>query len=143
MNLLTNRIVGGWLVLEPWITPSLFYQFLGAYEKYGDEAPEHVAFDCYSFCKVLGKEEANKQLRRHWQTWLLEEHIAFIAETGVDTLRIPVGDWMFLPYEPYIGCYDGSLEELDRAISLAKKYNMNVMLDIHAMKGGQNAFDNR
>jgi hypothetical protein len=21
---------GGWLVLEPWITPSLFYQFLGA-----------------------------------------------------------------------------------------------------------------
>ena len=21
--------LGGWLVLEPWITPSLFYQFLG------------------------------------------------------------------------------------------------------------------
>lgn len=25
--------LGGWLVLEPWITPSLFYQFLGASEK--------------------------------------------------------------------------------------------------------------
>ena len=24
--------LGGWLVLEPWITPSLFYQFLGASE---------------------------------------------------------------------------------------------------------------
>ena len=21
--------LGGWMVLEPWITPSLFYQFLG------------------------------------------------------------------------------------------------------------------
>ena len=21
--------IGGWLVLEPWITPSLFYRFLG------------------------------------------------------------------------------------------------------------------
>ena len=29
--------LGGWLVLEPWITPSLFYQFLGASEKFGDD----------------------------------------------------------------------------------------------------------
>ena len=27
--------LGGWLVLEPWLTPSLFYQFLGADETYG------------------------------------------------------------------------------------------------------------
>jgi glucan 1,3-beta-glucosidase len=25
--------LGGWLVLEPWITPSMFYQFLGASER--------------------------------------------------------------------------------------------------------------
>jgi len=25
--------LGGWMVLEPWITPSLFYQFLGKDEK--------------------------------------------------------------------------------------------------------------
>lgn len=28
--------LGGWLVLEPWITPSLFYQFLGASKKWGN-----------------------------------------------------------------------------------------------------------
>jgi glucan 1,3-beta-glucosidase len=32
-NVLADAIVGvnlgGWMVLEPWITPSLFYQFLG------------------------------------------------------------------------------------------------------------------
>ena len=30
---LRGTALGGWLVLEPWITPSLFYQFLGASEK--------------------------------------------------------------------------------------------------------------
>ena len=42
--------LGGWMVLEPWITPSLFYQFLG-----GDET--NTAMDHYSFCEVLGPKE--------------------------------------------------------------------------------------
>lgn len=50
--------LGGWMVLEPWITPSLFYQFLGKGEN-------EIAIDTYTFCEVLGPEEANRQLRRH------------------------------------------------------------------------------
>jgi glucan 1,3-beta-glucosidase len=50
--------IGGWLVLEPWITPSLFYQFLGA------TTPESTAMDTWTFCTALGAEEGNKQLRR-------------------------------------------------------------------------------
>ena len=30
----SGTALGGFLVLEPWITPSLFYQFLGATSKY-------------------------------------------------------------------------------------------------------------
>jgi glucan 1,3-beta-glucosidase len=134
--------IGGWLVLEPWITPSLFYQFLGAYEKWGEDAPNRVAFDCYSFCTALGKEEANRQLRRHWEAWVREEDIKAIADTGADTIRVPVGDFMFVPYEPYIGCFDGAVEEFNRLLSYAAKYQLKVLIDIHAMKGGQNAFDN-
>lgn len=33
-----------------------------------------------------------------------------LAETGANTLRVPVGDWMFQPYEPFIGCWDGAVE---------------------------------
>ena len=36
--------LGGWLVLEPRITPSLFYRFLGNTREDG------VAFDSYTFC---------------------------------------------------------------------------------------------
>src|SRR3569623_1316706 len=39
--------LGGWMVLEPWISPSLFLQFLGKGEN-------ETAFDMYTFCLVLG-----------------------------------------------------------------------------------------
>lgn len=42
--------LGGWLVLEPWITPSLFMQFLG-----GDV--NTTAFDMYTFCEVKETDE--------------------------------------------------------------------------------------
>ena len=57
---------------EPWITPSLFYQFLG-----GNETT--TAMDHYSFCEVLGPEEGNRQLRRHWETWVTQDIIKQLA----------------------------------------------------------------
>ena len=82
--------LGGWLVLEPWITPSLFYQFLGANERYGDEAPSKVGMDSSSFCTALGDEEANKQLRRHWKTWyVVLEHTTFASLLRTYHYRIP------------------------------------------------------
>ena len=134
--------LGGWLVLEPWLTPSLFYQFLDASTKWGDDAPNHIGLDSYTFCTALGKEEANKQLRRHWQAWVKEEHIQYLAQNGVDTIRIPVGDWMYVPYEPYIGCMDGAMDELNRILQLCLKYDIKALIDVHAMKGSQNGLDN-
>lgn len=81
--------LGGWLVLEPWITPSLFYQFLGADVAWGIAAARHTAMDTYTFCKALGPKEANAQLRRHWKAWLREEDIASIAATGATHVRLP------------------------------------------------------
>ena len=33
-----------------------------------------------------------------------------MKEDGVETLRIPVADWMYMPYEPFIGCWDGGTQ---------------------------------
>lgn len=41
------------MVLEPWITPTLFYRFLGK------TVNEGVAMDSYTFCEVLGPEFGN------------------------------------------------------------------------------------
>ncbi|CAI5741003.1 unnamed protein product [Hyaloperonospora brassicae] len=134
--------LGGWLVLEPWITPTLFYQFLGTPERFGAQAPEKTAMDMYTFCTALGKEEANRQLRIHYDQWVTEKDIAALAEAGINSLRVPVGDWMFNPYEPFIDCTTGAVEALDRVADLALKYNMDILLDIHGLIGSQNGFDN-
>ena len=49
---------------------------------------------------------------------------------------------MYKPYEPFIGCWDGALEELDRVLLLCKKYGLNAILDIHTMRYSQNGMDN-
>ena len=129
--------LGGWMVLEPWITPSIFYQFLGT----GGE--NTTAFDMYTFCKVLGPTEGNKQLRRHWEKWVTEDIIQMMAASGaVNSLRLPVGDFQFVPYGPYPGCVDGGLDYVDRLLDWAYSNGLTVLLDVHTMKDSQNGFDN-
>ena len=128
--------LGGWMVLEPWITPSLFYQFLGK-----DETT--TGLDMHSFCEVLGPIEGNKQLQRHWKTWVTEEIIQKLAQSGaVNSLRLPVGDWMYKPYGPYIGCTDGALDHVDYVLDWAHENGLTILFDIHGVKGSQNGFDN-
>jgi len=129
--------LGGWMVLEPWITPSLFYQFLG-----GNET--QTAFDMYTFCDVLDPKEANKQLVRHWDTWVTEDIIKQLHQSAaVNSLRLPIGDFLFVPYGPYAnGCVDGALQRIDLLLDWAYSYGISVLLDIHTMKDSQNGFDN-
>ena len=41
-----------------------------------------------------------------------------LATMGINTVRLPVGDWMYKPYGPYIGCTEGSLEQVSLACFL-------------------------
>jgi glucan 1,3-beta-glucosidase len=134
--MLRGTNLGGQYVLEPWITPSMFMQFLG---KGRDDG---VGMDQFSFCESLGPEEGNAQLRRHWESWLTEDHIKQLAETGIDTVRIPVGDWQFLPYEPYVGCTDGANEHLLKVLDWCTQHQLSVLIDLHAVRNSQNGFDN-
>lgn len=128
--------LGGWMVLEPWITPSIFYQFLNG-------AEGTTAFDMYTFCKVLGPKEANRQLRRHWERWVTEDIIQKLADSGaVNALRLPVGDYQFVPYGPYKDCVEGGLEYIDQLLDWAHTYGLSVLIDVHTMKDSQNGFDN-
>lgn len=38
--------------------------------------------DSSSFCTALGPKEANKQLRRHWKTWVTEDIIRDLSSLG-------------------------------------------------------------
>jgi len=132
---ITGTNIGGWLVLEPWITPSLFYRFLG-------KTQNETGIDSYTFCESLGPVEGNKVMRNHWKHWYTEEHIANLSMRGVDMVRLPIGDWTLNQYGPYFGCMDGADEQIDWMLDMCAKYNITVLMDVHTAKGSQNGFDN-
>jgi glucan 1,3-beta-glucosidase len=83
-------------------------------------------------------------LRLHWDAWLTEDIVRQLKESGaVNSLRLPIGDFMYVPYGPYVGgCVEGSLERVDSLLDWAYENGLTVLLDIHTMKGSQNGFDN-
>jgi len=128
--------IGGWMVLEPWITPSLFYRFLD------QPGPEKVGMDQYTFCQALGPDEGNAVLREHWDKWITEDHFVQMAARDVEIVRLPLGDWTLKPYGPYVGCTEGAKDKITWLLDTAEKYNIKVLLDVHGVKGSQNGYDN-
>lgn len=138
---LTGTNIGGWLVLEPWITPSFFYRFLSKTGINADGKSE-VGMDCYTVCEVLGAVEGNAMMRAHWDSWLTEPYLKALAAREVEVIRVPIGDWTFEQYGPYVGCMDGAKEKLDWLMNTSYKYGLKVLLDVHAQVDSQNGFDN-
>ena len=127
--------IGGWLVLEPWITPSLFYRFL-------NKPHNQTALDSYTVCESLGPTAGNKLMRDHWNSWYTDDIIANLSTRGVNMVRLPIGDWTLNPYGPYVGCMDGAADMIDWMLDTCAKYNISVLMDVHTAKDSQNGFDN-
>lgn len=122
--------LGGWFILEPYITPSLF-------EAFGSDIP----VDEYHLTQTLGKSAAQTTMEQHWLTWYTEADFQAIAAAGLNTLRIPIGYWAFelLPDDPYV---QGQQKYLDQAIGWARNCSLMIWIDLHGAPGSQNGFDN-
>ncbi len=135
MTRLRGVNLGGWLLLEKWMAPSLFKGL--------------AATDETTWCAELGAAAAER-LRGHWQEFITREDFAWIAGRGLNAVRIPVGHWIFGPDYPYHRSYGadrhpyvtGGIDILDRALDWAEQCGLRVMIDLHAAPGCQNGFDN-
>lgn len=127
--------LGSWLLLEKWMVPSLFE---------GLQATDET-----SWCVELGG-RAEPMLKQHWNTFITSDDFAWLADIGINAVRIPVGHWIFGPDYPYHRAYgglthpfiEGGIDILDRAFDWAEEYGLFVVLDLHAAPGCQNGFDN-
>lgn len=127
--------LGGWLLLEKWMTPSLFEGLSAA-----DET---------TWCAELGP-DAPKRLRDHWERFITGADFEWLAGVGINAVRIPVGHWIFGPPYPYHPKYgdnphpfvQGGIDVLDRALEWAAESGLGVILDLHAAPGCQNGLDN-
>ena len=114
--------LGGWLVLEKWLTPSVF--------------KDSSARDEFSLSKELGA-QAPAHLRRHRDSFITEDDFRWIAEHGLNAVRLPIGYWIFGDEAPYVG----GIEYVDKAFDWAAKYKLGVLLDLHGAPGSQNGHD--
>ncbi|KFX88558.1 hypothetical protein O988_08975, partial [Pseudogymnoascus sp. VKM F-3808] len=119
--------LGGWLALEPFITPSLF--------------PDTSIVDEYSLCKKLGPKDAAKTLEKHYSTFITEDDFKAIAAAGLDHVRIPFSYWAVKTYagDPYVPGI--SWRYLLRGIEWARKHGLRVKLDLHGAPGSQNGWN--
>jgi len=124
--------IGGWLVLESWIVPSLFSSVGNGNIK-----------DEWTWGQYGGSVSL---LQKHWSTWFTETDAKALSAAGITHLRIPIGYWIVCTAaelkqnnEPYV---TGAWPWLVDGIALAKKYNMKVLIDLHGAPGSQNGFDN-
>ena len=112
--------LGGWLVIEKWMTPSLFA---------GTDAEDE-----YTFMHTLG---ADKKIEHHRQTFITEADFKWLAKHDINAIRIPVGYWLFTHQHPFTA----TLPYLDWAMKMAEKYQLQAIIDLHALPGSQNGFD--
>lgn len=109
--------LGGWLIVEKWMTPSLF--------RGTKSVDEHGLSST-----VAGREK----ILQHRRTFIQEEDFEWLAKHGVELVRIPFGYWLFADDSDYVG----GTEHLDWAMRMAEKYQLKILLDIHGLPGSQN-----
>lgn len=109
--------LGGWLLLERWMTPSLF------------EATNSK--DELTFMQTPG---ALEKVKTHRRTFITEEDWQWLATNGISFVRLPVGYWALQDDGPF----KNTQKELDWAFEMAEKYHVKILLDLHALKGSQN-----
>lgn len=112
--------LGGWLILEKWMTPSLFA---------GTDA-----VDEYTFMQTKG---AKTKIEQHRKTFITEADFKWLQQNGVEAVRIPVGYWLFEGDAPYTA----TVKHLDWAMKMANKYQLKVLIDLHGLQGSQNGKD--
>lgn len=145
--------IGGWLVTEPYITPSL-YRNATSLAKQQNSSSNISIVDEFTLCKTLGYNTSLTLLDNHFKTWITEDDFEQIKTNGFNLVRIPIGYWAWKQNtdknlyidnitfnDPYVS--DGlQLKYLNNALEWAQKYELNVWLDLHGAPGSQNGFDN-
>lgn len=107
--------IGGWLVLEPWITPSIFS---AANKQASGIVDEYTLCNHYNRdIKPANSDRCRKQvLQQHWDSWVKLADFQKIKSHGFNLIRIPIGFWAYdnsnTPYS------QGAAAQLDKAVCI-------------------------
>ncbi|KAJ6467760.1 glycoside hydrolase family 5 protein [Mycena sanguinolenta] len=132
--------LGGWFVLEPFITPALFQAYPSAVDEW----------TLSSLMQQDGTLEAT--MEAHYDTFVTEQDFAEITAAGLNWIRVPIPFWAVSAWpnvgndatgaavaEPFLAgvCW----KYIIRMLGWARKYGLRVNLDIHTAPGSQNGYN--
>src|SRR5690242_20032492 len=109
--------LGGWLVVEKWITPSLFK---------GTSATNE--FDLSK--TVQGRE----RIKRHHRSFITKKDLVWLKQQGIEILRVPIGYWTLGGDDRYVEAVD----RLDWLVDTSLSLGLKLLLDLHAAPASQN-----
>jgi glucan 1,3-beta-glucosidase len=109
--------LGGWFVLERWMTPSLFAGI-----------PARNEFE------LSRTNEGRERIRNHHKKFITKRDLMWLKRQGVEILRVPVGYWTLGGDERYVD----ATTRLDWLMDTSLSLGMQVLLDLHAAPGAQN-----
>jgi len=121
---------GNWFLLEKWMAHYMFHN-----ETTGKPFEDHcTAIDEQGLMNALSLAERKRRMEEHWNTWITEDDIIWIAARGINSVRVPIGYWMVAPDPPFI---EGQFKYLERLFKWCERHGLAVLLDFHGLKGSQ------
>jgi glucan 1,3-beta-glucosidase len=122
--------VGGWLAIEPFITPSFFTKWNS----------RDGVIDEYTLTSKMGSTAAGT-LEQHYSSFVTKQTFADIRAAGFDHVRIPYSYWAVTTYpgDPYVAKI--SWRYLLRGIEYCRQNGLRVNLDLHGAPGSQNGWN--
>jgi glucan 1,3-beta-glucosidase len=159
--------IGGWLLLERFITPYMFaltschlqgdfcwypgqlsappldskkHKYCNLFEC---EGLKELPVDEYTLTDAFpNKALARAHLTHHWEHFVTKEDVKTLKETGVTHARVSMPHWILGDIgedEPYV---DGQWLYFVRFVGWCREFGIEVWPDIHTAPGSQNGFDN-
>ncbi|KAF4980635.1 hypothetical protein FZEAL_3384 [Fusarium zealandicum] len=120
--ILKGAAIGGMLNMENFITG------------YAGHEHEHRA----QMAEVLGEKKATFFFDRLLHHFFTDSDAAYFASSGMNSIRIPFNYRHFIDdLNPDVIQQKG-LDLLDRCVEICARHNLYVVLDMHAVPGGQN-----
>jgi aryl-phospho-beta-D-glucosidase BglC (GH1 family) len=128
--------LGSIFVLERWLAPPMFLDSAVG----GSELSAVTAY-----IAAHGLDATRQKWEEHWNTAVTPSDWEELRRYGVTSVRLPIGFFTLgpqfcasTPFESVAGVYVNAWEKVRTYIQAAASHGIAVLLDLHALPGGQN-----
>ena len=154
---------GNLFLTEGWMTVNSIGPLLnkdGSFKKVNDEGIVEEYEEIYQeeMDAILAERFTNEEIETlndaYFYSYCTEYDFQFIAELGLNTIRLPMYYRNFLSTEDRyrrtdeelcenidFNTYDFDFSKLDWFLQMAENYNLKVIIDMHGVMGGQSGFE--